>query len=91
MVNYYKIIIPNLLENHVTCVMREIVIIFQYINKLYILLSHIKINMKENKTHTVFVRCPDCNHLNITDEEFYRLRCSECGEIFINERCTLHL
>lgn len=45
----------------------------------------------KNKTHTVFVRCPHCDHLNITDDEFYRLRCSECNEIFINLECTLAL
>lgn len=45
----------------------------------------------KNKTHTVFVRCPHCDHLNITDSEFYRIRCSECNEIFINLECTLLL
>lgn len=44
-----------------------------------------------NKTNTVFIRCPHCDHLNISDESFYRVRCSECNEIFINMECTLTL
>ena len=42
-------------------------------------------------THTVFVRCPHCDHLNITDSEFYRIKCSACNEIFINLQNTLVL
>ena len=45
----------------------------------------------ENKSHTVFTKCPHCNHINITDPEFYRIKCTQCGEIFINDKCTLVL
>lgn len=45
----------------------------------------------DNPTHTVFTRCPRCHHLNITDSEFYRVKCSQCGEVFINDHCTLVL
>lgn len=45
----------------------------------------------DNSTHTVFTRCPRCHHLNITDSEFYRIKCIQCGEIFINDKCTLVL
>lgn len=45
----------------------------------------------ESKSNTVITKCPNCNHLNIADTEFYRIRCNECGEIFINDKCTLIL
>lgn len=47
--------------------------------------------MEKDKVGNVFISCPKCHHINISDTEFYRVRCSQCGEIFINLQCTLNL
>lgn len=39
----------------------------------------------------LFMRCPVCHHLNITDEDFYEITCPECHNVFLNESNTNHL
>jgi hypothetical protein len=38
-----------------------------------------------NKSNSVFLICPKCHHMNISDACFYNIQCSECKETFINK------
>jgi uncharacterized C2H2 Zn-finger protein len=44
-----------------------------------------------DKSGNLFIRCPKCHHLNISDNDFYEIRCNDCNEMFINKMNTIHV